>query len=140
METKQVKFTMSAVRLTGEQSRRLMQLAREGADEANSWCDGTLERYGLAETIDMPAKTKARFEHSIQRNWQTIQRMAKKNVLTTDWIEVVHGASSQMHDIATWKLNKKYTALTKAGMELAVSGKVVLTLDKQVKRIVKDAI
>jgi len=126
-EQKQVKVTMSAVRLTGEQSRRLMELARteDGTDEAQNWADTTLEQYGLVVTIDIPFKTQARFDQLVAKQWAIIQRMAKKKTLTEAEIGIVDGAAGQMRDTVSYRMKKKYTAITKAGRELAAKGKVM---------------
>lgn len=122
----QVKVTLSAVRLTGEQSRRLMQLARDGTDATENWADGTLEQHGLIEYINIPTKTKAHFEHLIAKHWRNIQRLAKKNSPSEEEAFIIDGAASQIRDILAYRLNKKYVGITKAGRELAANGKITI--------------
>ena len=119
------RVTLSSVRLTGEQSGRIMQIARERDSEIYEYYDHRLSELGLVVIGPIPPVIRKRIERRIDAAWSKVKSLAKEPKISANGIKIVEHAASEMHN-AAYHLEKKYVALTKAGRELAAKGRTVV--------------
>ena len=122
-----IKVTMGSVRLTGDQSRRLLEISEaNGAVECYEYWDKRLEQLGLVSIGPIPDKIKAAEEKWIAASWSSAQQKM------SGWIGLPSEAQIRtvegiVHQVAyrTSLIKRPYTQLTAAGRELAKNGMTV---------------
>ena len=122
------RVTLSSVRLTGDQSGRIMQIARERTCELYEYHDHRLSELGLVVVGPVGLfrrSIRKRIEHRIDAAWGKIKSLVKEPKISADSIKIIVHAASEMHN-AAYHLEKRHVALTKAGRELAAKGRTVV--------------
>lgn len=123
--TSEIRLTMRSVRLTGDQSSRLMRIAREKDCEIYDYQDRQLAEWGLLFIGDIPPHIRKRIERQINVAWRKIQRMARQTYIGTADIKTIESAANEM-DHASYHLDKKYVRLTASGRNLVAKGRIVI--------------
>lgn len=126
----QIEVKMGAIRLTGEQSQRLMNIHKSKVLECYEHWDWKLRDLGLVKIGPIPEMLKARKERWIEQQWAKVRSMADRAKVPTEAkLREMEGLLNRMY----WEgrlIEKKYTTLTDAGRELAANGRsVVLAKD-----------
>ena len=123
----EIKVTMGSVRLTGDQSRRLLEISKaNGAVECYEYWDKRLEELGLVSIGPIPDKIKAAEEKWLESTWiKARQKMEKTGLVPSkEQVKQVGALLNDMeHRLCHMKL--PYTQLTDAGRELAKNGMTV---------------
>ena len=120
-----LKITMGSLRLTGDQAERLLTIHRAKAVECYEHWDWRLRDLGLVSIGPVPAHIKERKEKFIAESWAKAQKMIYEKMPSLARIREIEGLLNQMNH-AAYKLDKKYSTLTRAGAELAVKGRAVI--------------
>jgi len=122
-----IKVTMGSVRLTGDQSRRLLEIAKaNGAVECYEYWDKRLEQLGLVSVGPVPDKIKAAEEKwlvaSLMNAYNLIGRIT--GVPSEEQIKNIGRLLNEI-ERRVYRMKRPYTQLTAAGRELAKNGMTV---------------
>jgi len=122
-----IKVTMGSVRLTGDQSRRLLEIAKANvAVECYEYWDKRLEQLGLVSIGPILDSRKASDEKWLQSSWIKARlKMEKTGLVPSE--EQVKQVSALLNEIErrVYRMKRPYTQLTAAGRELAKNGMTV---------------
>ena len=126
-ETSEIRVKMGSVRLTGDQSLRLLEIAKaNGAMECYEYLDKDLERLGLVSIGPILDSRKASDEKWPESSWiKARQKMEKTGLVPSE--EQVKQVSALLNEIErrVYRMKRPYTQLTAAGRELAKNGMTV---------------
>ena len=120
-----LKITMGSLRLTGDQAERLLTIHRAKAVECYEHWDWRLQDLGLVVIGPIPPHIKSAKKKWIAATWVKVRNMAGIKTPSLSKIKEIEGLLNQMNH-ATYRLDKKYSTLTKAGRELAANGRTVI--------------
>lgn len=120
-----LKITMKSLRLTGDQTQRLLEIHRAKAVECYEHWDWRLRDLGLVVIGPIPPHIKSTKEKWLARTWVKVRNMAGLKMPTLSRIREIEGLLNQMNH-AVYRLDRKYSTLTEAGKELAGNGRVVI--------------
>ena len=126
---------MGAVRLNGDQTERLMVIARSNAVERYEHWDWRLRDLGLVAIGQIPPAVEAGKRKWIAETWLRVRKMVNGGgAPSLAKIREVEGLLNQMNHTA-YRLDKKWSTLTEAGKKLAADGRsVILPRDLRVEK------
>lgn len=129
-----LKVTMGYLQLTGDQAARLLEIHRAKALECYEYWDWRLRDLGLVAIGTIPPDIQIAKEKWLAAAWLKVRKMADGPRPPLAKIREIEGLLNQMNH-AAYRLEKKYSTLTKAGKQLAVNGRtVILPRDTPINR------
>ena len=120
-----LKITMGSLRLTGDQAQRLLEIHRAKACECYEHWDWRLRDLGLVAIGPIPPHIKAAKEKWLDAAWEKVRKMAGVKTPSLAKIREIEGLLNQMNH-TLYRMDRKYSTLTKAGAELAANGRAVI--------------
>lgn len=120
-----LKIKFRPLRLNSDQAERILTIHRSKAVECYEYWDFRLRDLGLVAIGPIPPEIKTAKEKLLAATWVKVRTLAGIKTPGLAKIREIEGLMNQMNN-TVYRMDRKYSTLTKAGAELATSGRAIV--------------